>query len=179
MAYDFIVIGAGIAGASAACELSRAGRVLLLEREERPAYHTTGRSAAFFTVNYGNRVIRALTAASEAFFTDPPDGFAAHALMRRHPFLTIARDDQRAEFERNLVAARASGCEIDELAPAEAERLVPVLRPGYTAFAHLERDAFAIDVDLVLGGFLRALAARGGTLACDAEVEALARGRWW
>jgi D-arginine dehydrogenase len=175
MAYDFIVIGAGIAGASAAYELSRAGRTLLLEREERPAYHTTGRSAAFFTLNYGNRVIRSLTATSEAFFSDPPDGFAATPLMRRHAIVTIAREDQRAEFARNLATARATGCDIEELTPEQAERLVPVLRPGYAAFAHLERDAYHMDVDLILGGFLRGLAARGGTLACDAEVEALAR----
>ena len=67
MIADFIVIGAGIAGASVASRLCRLGRVVLLEREARPGYHTTGRSAAFFTVNYGNQVIRRLTAASRDF----------------------------------------------------------------------------------------------------------------
>ena len=43
---DVIVIGAGIAGASVACELASTRRVLLLERERQPGYHTTGRSAA-------------------------------------------------------------------------------------------------------------------------------------
>ena len=44
--YDFAVIGAGIAGASAAHELQAHGRVVLLERERLPGHHTTGRSAA-------------------------------------------------------------------------------------------------------------------------------------
>ena len=48
---DAIVIGAGIAGASVAAELMLAGapglrRIILLERESQPGYHTTGRSAA-------------------------------------------------------------------------------------------------------------------------------------
>ena len=77
MTYDFIIIGAGIAGASAAYELSKSGSVLLLEREARPGYHTTGRSAAFFTLNYGNTLIRSLTAASRDFLFSPPEIFGA------------------------------------------------------------------------------------------------------
>ena len=45
---DFLVIGAGMVGASVGASLSDFGKVLILDREERPCYHTTGRSAAFF-----------------------------------------------------------------------------------------------------------------------------------
>ena len=44
---DVLVIGGGIAGASAAAEIAADGaRVVLLEMEGQPGYHTTGRSAA-------------------------------------------------------------------------------------------------------------------------------------
>ena len=69
---DFLVIGAGIAGVSIAYRLSGQGKVLLLEMEEQPGYHSTGRSAALFAKSYGNRVIRALTTASGEFFNNPP-----------------------------------------------------------------------------------------------------------
>ena len=46
---DFLVIGAGMAGASAAAHLAELGRVILLERESQPGYHSTGRSAALFS----------------------------------------------------------------------------------------------------------------------------------
>ncbi|WLG89389.1 FAD-dependent oxidoreductase [Pseudomonas cucumis] len=59
--YDFIVVGGGIAGVSAAYELAAHGSVCLLEREPQLAYHTTGRSAAISMESYGNQQIRSLT----------------------------------------------------------------------------------------------------------------------
>lgn len=64
---DFIIIGGGIAGASTGYWLSRHGRVLVLERESHPAYHSTGRSAALYTAAYGTPQVRALTLASRDF----------------------------------------------------------------------------------------------------------------
>ena len=58
---DFLVIGAGIAGASIGYFLAPHGRVLVLERESQPGYHTTGRSAALFIESYGTPQVRALT----------------------------------------------------------------------------------------------------------------------
>jgi D-arginine dehydrogenase len=65
---DVVVIGAGTAGAAAAAHLAVDRRVVLLERESQPGYHSTGRSAALFTETYGNRAIRILTGASRAFY---------------------------------------------------------------------------------------------------------------
>ena len=70
--YDFVIIGAGIAGASMGWELAGQRRVLLLERESQPGYHTTGRSAALYSATYGTANIRALTRASRAFYDAPP-----------------------------------------------------------------------------------------------------------
>ncbi|MGA7281536.1 MAG: FAD-dependent oxidoreductase, partial [Acidimicrobiia bacterium] len=50
---DFVVIGGGMAGVSAAAHLAPHGSVILLEAESTLAAHTTGRSAALFVVNYG------------------------------------------------------------------------------------------------------------------------------
>ncbi|WP_287369660.1 FAD-dependent oxidoreductase, partial [Mesorhizobium sp.] len=61
---DIAIIGGGIAGASAAYELAAVSSVILLERESHCGYHSTGRSAASFTENYGNAVIRRLAIAS-------------------------------------------------------------------------------------------------------------------
>src|ERR1700683_348399 len=91
---DVIVIGAGIAGASVAAHLAEAQRVLLLEREDRAGYHSTGRSAALFTEIYGNTTIRALTRASRKFLFEPPAGFAEGPLTRPRGWLYIASESQ-------------------------------------------------------------------------------------
>ena len=54
---DFLVIGAGIAGASISYFLAPHGRVVVLERESQPGYHTTGRSAALFIESYGTPLV--------------------------------------------------------------------------------------------------------------------------
>ena len=64
MNYDVAIIGAGIAGATLAAELAPHARVLLLEMEELPGYHATGRSAAFWSETYGGPDIQPLTTAS-------------------------------------------------------------------------------------------------------------------
>lgn len=99
--YDFVVIGAGIAGASVAAELAADADVLLLEAESQPGYHSTGRSAAMYVPAYGPPAIRALTRASGPFFQSPPDGFSETPLLHQRNILMIAREDQRdatAEF---------------------------------------------------------------------------------
>jgi D-arginine dehydrogenase len=50
---DIIVIGGGIAGASVGARLAGDHKILVLEMEERPGYHSTGRSAATYEPNYG------------------------------------------------------------------------------------------------------------------------------
>ncbi|MBV9553451.1 MAG: FAD-binding oxidoreductase, partial [Alphaproteobacteria bacterium] len=78
---DVIVVGAGMAGAAAAAHLAENGRrVVLLERESQPGYHSTGRSAALFTETYGNRAIRILTGAGRACYEARLDGFAEHPI---------------------------------------------------------------------------------------------------
>ena len=92
---DVLVVGAGIAGASAAYELAALGRVVVVERESAPGYHTTGRSAAQFTEAYGNETIRRLTKAGRPFFENPPEGFTEHPLLAPRGAVFIARPDQR------------------------------------------------------------------------------------
>ena len=70
MTVDFAIIGAGIAGASLAAELAPHCRVVLIEAEEMPGYHSTGRSAANWHETLGGPLVQPLTKSSGVFLRD-------------------------------------------------------------------------------------------------------------
>jgi D-arginine dehydrogenase len=171
---DVLVIGAGMAGASVAAHLAERRRVVLLDAEDRPGHHSTGRSAALFTEIYGNEVIRALTRASRAFLEAPPAPFRTATLLRRRGCVYIAGESQ--------LAALAAFAALPDVAPAThavsvetALRLCPILEPGHLRGALLEPDSADIDVSALHQGYLRLFRARGGRLLTGAPVSAIER----
>jgi D-arginine dehydrogenase len=180
MAYDFIVIGAGIAGASIAYELARSRRVCLIEGEVRPGLHATGRSAALFAPTYGGREIRALTRASRAFFDAPPAGFAEYPLLQDRGCLYIAREDQAERLGAMVDTIRASGGDVSLIDKQEALARVPLLRKNYVATAAFDPDAMDIDVNSLQQGFLRGAKDAGATLVTSNWITGARRrnGMW-
>lgn len=172
--FDVCVIGAGIAGASVAAELADKARVLLVERESQPGYHTTGRSAALFSTTYGPSVIRALSRASEPFYNDPPSGFDRPLLTPRGA-LMIAREEQLESLDA-LECELAGAAGVERLGGTAARALVPLLREGHVAGAVLEHFAQDIDVHALHQGYLRQFRTRGGTFAASTGVDAIRRG---
>lgn len=169
--FDVVIVGAGIAGASLACELAPELRVLLLEAESQPGYHTTGRSAALFSEVYGNDTVRALSRASRAFFDAPGEGFAEHALLTPRGTLFFAGAD-------GLAQLHALHTEVAPRAPAlrwiEGDALLaqlPALRPEAARAGLFEPDACDIDVHALHQGYLRGARRSGATVLCNARVE--------
>ena len=177
---DFLVLGAGIAGASVAWHLAARGRVVVLEREPLPGYHSTGRSAAMFIEGYGPAQVRALTRASRAFLESPPDGFCDVPILSPRGVLMVAPPGREEALDAHAaVLAEHSGAS-QRLDPAQACALVPALRRETIVGATFEPEAADIDVDALHQGLLRGIARCGSNVVCGAEVQALTRaaGRW-
>jgi D-arginine dehydrogenase len=177
---DVLIVGGGIAGAGAAYEIAAFASVIVLEREPHCGYHSTGRSAASFTENYGGAVIRRLAIASRGFLQDPPAGFCEHPLLAPRGMITIARADQLDMLERQFEQARVLVPSIERMDAAAASARVPVLRPDNVAGAFLEPNSKDLDVHGLHQGFLRAAKSRGARIVVDADVRAIERsaGRW-
>ncbi len=179
--FDFAIIGAGIAGVSAAYHLAPRASVVILEREHVPAYHTTGRSAALHSETYGSAEIRAITVASGRFYRKPPAGFADHALLTPRGALIAGRAEQQADMQKNAAEFAQLVPSVRWLDPSEVLSRQPLLKPEATAGgAIFEPEADDMDVAAIHAGFLKGARAAGGMLRLDAEVTALDRhdGRW-
>lgn len=172
---DFVIIGAGIAGASAAYWLAPHGKVVILERESHPGVHSTGRSAALYMASYGNAQVRALTLASKKFFDAPPQGFCAHPLLSPRGALMVAERGQEAALEQHWAVLAQMNTGARRLTGAQACQLSPALRPERIVDALIEPDAADMDVNAIHQGFLRGAVARGGEVRVHSEVVGLDR----
>lgn len=177
---DILIVGAGMAGASAACFLAPHAKVLLLEREAQPGYHATGRSAAMYAETYGNATVRALTTASKPFYQRPPLGFSDYPLLSPRGALTVGGAAQHDRLRETWHALRGLVPNVEWWTQDQILQRVPVLRPQAAAFAVYEPDAMDMDVHAIHQGFLRGAKHAGGQLVCGAEVRRLWRdGEHW
>jgi D-arginine dehydrogenase len=175
--FDVVVIGAGMAGASIAFELAAELRVLLLEAEWQPGYHTTGRSAALFIPAYGfqHEALRALTAASREQLQSPTSEFHDGSLLRRRGLLYVSTREELPELEATYRSMAEYFPGIQWVGREFTRRVLPGLTDEYGAAAAFDADVFDIDVHGLHRAYLGGLRRRGGEFVCGAEVTALDR----
>jgi D-arginine dehydrogenase len=161
---DFLVIGGGIAGLSAAARLARHGRVVVLEGEEALGYHSSGRSVAFSHYGIGSETVRALTAHSRPFF-EPP-------LAHLFPTLYFANEAMMPRLEAlGADMARFTGA-IRPVGAAEMRALFRPLRPGAVR-GLLDPTGLKLDADLILQTLARQVRAAGGSVLTGQRVAAI------
>jgi D-arginine dehydrogenase len=161
---DFLVIGGGIAGVSAAAHLAPHGSVVLLEQENSLAYHTTGRSAATFITNYGSAGARALARGSRAFLENPPDYSTDADLLTPRGVIWTARPDQTDAIEGLATAGRVSGSNPEVLDPDQIMEMMPLMNRANLGGGIYEPTARDVDVAGLHQAFVRILRGHGGTI---------------
>jgi D-arginine dehydrogenase len=165
--YDVAIVGAGMAGAGLAAALAGAARVLLLEAEDRPGYHSTGRSAAFWSESYGGRLVQPLTSASHD---------ALLPWLRPRGCIHLA--DAAGEGALAALAAEFAGSPValQPLDRADLENRIPGLKPGWNRGLS-EPSCMDIDVAGLHAACLRAAQAE---LVTNARMTGAGRegGRW-
>ncbi|MBY0509238.1 MAG: FAD-binding oxidoreductase [Rhodospirillaceae bacterium] len=171
--FDVLVIGGGIAGTGIAAHLAPSRKVAVLEMEEQPGFHSTGRSAALFVIGYGNHVVRALTLASRKFFYAPDEGFCDGPLVNRREIMIVGRAEKRDAFEQ-YIASELPADNLKQISAAAALELCPVLRSEGLIGAVLDVDAADIEVHALQQGYIKRLKSHGGQIFLNSKVEEVA-----
>jgi len=144
-------------------------RVTLIEAESQPGYHSTGRSAAFWSESYGGPLVQPLTSASRPWLEEK--GFL-HARGCIH----VADAQGRPALE--ALANEMAGCHVahEWLDRAQLAMIIPGLRPQFTS-GLTEPTCRDIDVAGLHGDFLARARRTGATLLTGAAVSAITRER--
>lgn len=170
--FDIAIIGAGMAGASLAAELAPHARVLVLEGEDTPGYHTTGRSAAFWHETIGGPGVFPLTAASGPWLHE-------HGFLSHRGGLHIGRIEQRGVAEAFVAEFQAVGARIELVGRDQLDGIVPGLRPNWTVGAW-EPECADIDVAAMHQHYLSVARRIGTVVRVRSRVEAIEReGAGW
>lgn len=165
---DVLVIGGGIAGISAAANLVSAAKVTVLEMEPQIGFHSTGRSAAIFILNYGNATLRALNRLAYPGLQGEAIG---ETVLSPRGLLLVAGNDDMDSYRSYLEGAEG----LVQMNGTEAQTLVPALRADRVAAGLYEKDAQEIDVDRLLQGYARQVRSQGGTIETAQRVTAITR----
>ncbi|HET9259525.1 MAG TPA: FAD-dependent oxidoreductase [Acidimicrobiia bacterium] len=172
---DFVVIGGGFAGISAAAHLAPHGSVVLLEMESSLAYHTSGRSAAMLVENYGSQGSRPLVKAARPFLEDPPPGAVDSPLLSPRPVLFVADTSGLADLEVKAETGRANGADNEILDADGVIEKVPAIRSDWVGGGLFEPSGADIDVAALHQAFVRIARSNGAEIITSAPVTAIQR----
>ena len=165
--YGIAIVGAGIAGASLAAEIGSRESVVVLEAEDRPGYHATGRSAAFWEECYGGPDIVPLTLASGPYLRD--GGF-----LTNRGALYIGRDQDTTKLDAFEERFANTGATFERLSRQGAAARVPGLRPEWSE-AIWEPACADIDVAALHQHYLAKAKSSGTEIVCRAQMIAAVR----
>ncbi len=178
-ATDILIVGAGMAGASLAAALAPWRRVLLIEAEDAPGYHATGRSAAFWHESYGGAGVQPLSAASFGALDRPDPAFSDRGFLAPRTALTLGRRSEAAAVDAFTAEFCAKGVAVSRVGAAEIAAKVPGIRPEWSEAA-FEAACSDIDVGRLHTAYLRAAQRAGAVLATRAPlVSARRTGDGW
>ncbi len=170
---DAVIVGAGLAGASAARALALRGmKVLVLDAERVPGSHSSGRNAAILRRVIEEPSTAALARRGGAAIADPPADLASeHPFLDRHGVLLTACSGAAAvALAAAAREARRAGLSVEDLGPSAAVARAPVLTDSRVAAAVWCPGDGTVDVAGLLDAMLRSARARGGVVAAGAAL---------
>ncbi len=169
---EVVVVGGGFAGAATAWSLVRRGvtDVVLLEREDLPGRHSSGRNAAMARQSVIGDALVPLAVESVRFLAAPPPEFAPTPLFRPSGSLLLGTPDREEEFAAAIADLTERGLSPRLVDEAGITARVPFAAGAAPAIGVACPEDGIVDIAALLDGYLRGATAGGARVVTGREV---------
>jgi glycine/D-amino acid oxidase-like deaminating enzyme len=174
-AYDYVMIGAGFAGAATAYHLARRGvsNILLLEQESIPGFHSSGRNAAMMRQCVPDPDLAKLTRAGAAFLRNLPSDWPEPVQFKQNGSLLLGSGESWRTLQKDAEIGRSLGIDVEWWTPDQAKQHVPVLKEAeFDGAAWCASDGI-IDIHALLSGYLKAATSKGVRIRYGSRVQTI------
>lgn len=173
--FEYIIIGAGFAGAAAAYQLTRRGvrDILVLDQEAIPGFHSSGRNAAMVRQCVPEPELVRLTLDGAEFIRNVPDGFPEPLSFKRNGSLLLGSGAGWAKLQRDAEIGAQTGIDLELWTAQQTKKQVPILeRAEFDGALWCGSDGI-VDIHALLSGYLKAAVNQGARVAYNHPVHTL------
>jgi len=169
----FVIVGAGLAGMATAYALTRRGEpeVLILEKENLPGLHSSGRNAAMIRQVVSEKNILKLAREGANFFNSQAEDWEKPVPFTKTGSILVARGERWLKLCTEAEKAGELGVELKIWKREKVNTLVPCTEGGnFDSGVFCSGDGVT-DTDRLINGFYQAAKARGAKLLTGCEVQ--------
>jgi D-arginine dehydrogenase len=170
-----LIIGSGFAGAATAYHLALQGvsDVVVVEQEQTPGVHSSGRNASMIRQLVADPALIPLTHSGAAFLRNPPSGWPVEINFRQNGSLLLGSGEGWMRLRTEAEEGRRLGLEIECWSRREALRRVPPLSGSdFEGAAWCPTDG-VIDIHACLRGYIEASISLGSRVLYGCRVSSI------
>lgn len=170
---SIVVVGAGFAGAATAFHLTRMGmeRVTILEQEEVPGMHASGRNAAMVRQVVPNESIAALARGGAAFLRHLPRDWPLETDFEQNGSFLLASAGDSARLKQDGDRSRERGVPAEWWPIERIVEAVPILEGSPAEGGLWCPTDGVVDIHGLLQGYLKVAASAGARLRTSSGLR--------
>ena len=170
---SIVVVGAGFAGAAVAFHLTRMGmeRVTILEQEEVPGMHASGRNAAMVRQVVPHESIAALARGGAAFLRRLPPDWPLETRFEQNGSFLLASAGDSAKLKQDGARTQECGVAAEWWPIERIVEAVPILAGSPAEGGLWCPTDGVVDIHSLLHGYLKAAASVGARLRTSSPLR--------